>query len=223
MATEINFYSSSEGDESSAEGNEVFLSFPDSADDLFAEGVGDILPGYLPQVVLNVSTELLDPDDDRRYVLAKGQALVTAWRAHDGFHQMPVSVSTEFHEGTEAFFASPAGRGEVLERRRFHWGAKLSKVLVWATARPPIETTVLDLSTGSMRCVVEDGAWPSDKKFINAELTVDSGTIELEGRVVRRICKDGNAELGIEFGTVSEKNAAPIRRHLFSVQRAAAK
>ncbi len=223
MVEGVGVYNSQFSDALPKEGEPVFLSFPDFAADPFTVKVEDQLAGDPPEIVLTLFDEPHNQDGEQGYFLTNGQLLFMEWPAEDGYHRMPVELTSNEPGRYATFLVTPSGAGEVFERRWYFRVASSSKAVIWGHVKAGVDATVVDLSEGGMRCLVDADTWPESRKTVDILLQVGDATVELAGKVVRYIEKDHGAELGIEFMSADNKNAAAIRRHLYDLQRSAIK
>ena len=219
MAGDIRAYNSQSSDALPKEGELVFLSFPDSVTDLLTVKVEDHLAGDPPEIVLTLSDDPHNRDGEQSYFLPNGQILFMEWPSEDGYHRMPVELTSNQSGQYTTFLVAPSGAGEVFERRWYFRVASSSKAVIWGHTKAGVETTVVDLSEGGMRCLVDADTWPESRKTVDILLQVGDTTVKLAGKVVRHIEKDYGVELGIQFMLADDKNAAAIRRHLYDLQR----
>ncbi len=223
MVEGIRAYNSRLSDELPKEGDLVSLRFVDSSVDSFTARVDDKLTGDYPEIVLTYFDELLDQGGKESYFLESGQKLVMEWPSEDGYHSMPIELTSKEFGQDATFLVTPSSTGEVFERRRYFRVSSLSKAVIWGHAKAGVDTTVIDLSEGGMRCIVDANTWPESRKTVDVRLKVGDVTVDIAGRVVRHTEKDGMVKLGIEFLVTDDKNAAIIRRHLYDLQRSAAR
>ncbi len=214
-------YSSRSSNELPNEGALVFLSFPESEVEIFRARVDDKLLGEPPEIVLTISDELLDSDEKQNYFLSKGQRLFMEWPSEDGYHRMPVELTTNESGQYVTFLAAVIGAGEVFERRQCFRVLTMSKAMIWGNAKTGVGVTMIDLSECGMRCTVNAATWSQSSETVDILLQAGDVSVGLRGKVARYTKTGETAELGIEFLLENERDATIIRRHLYDLQRSA--
>jgi len=146
-----------------------------------------------------------------------GMQMTLGWTSDSGYHWMEVETSLD-RSSADLLVVGPIGSIEVLDRRKYLRSAALFRA---GLTVPDVDTsiaTVLDLSEGGMRCVMERGKWPVVHERIHLRFQLEDRWIDQSGEVAWRKDRDDLCELGLEFSSIRERDAAAIRRYVFSLQ-----
>ncbi|SDT81390.1 methyl-accepting chemotaxis protein [Actinoplanes derwentensis] len=97
-----------------------------------------------------------------------------------------------------------------LERRRHDRLPVQGSVRLDRPGRPTVTADLIDLSSDGLGCTVPTATPLAVGDAVRAELRMNGLDGTFDARVVRRVVRDGTAELGIQFGDLSDQTRARI-------------
>ncbi|GAA1634947.1 methyl-accepting chemotaxis protein [Actinoplanes couchii] len=97
-----------------------------------------------------------------------------------------------------------------LERRRHDRLPVKGAVTLERAGRPVLTADLIDLSSDGLGCAVPESTPLSVGDAVRAELSMDGLNGTFDARVVRRVVRGGTAEIGIQFGELTDQTRARI-------------
>ncbi|MHB8263175.1 MAG: PilZ domain-containing protein [Acidimicrobiales bacterium] len=149
--------------------------------------------------------------------VADGMQMTLGWTSDSGYHWVEVEASLD-RSSADLLTVGPVGSIEIIDRRMYLRSAALFKTGLTSPDSDTSIATVLDLSEGGMRCVMERGKWPAVHERIHLRFQLEDRWIDQSGEVAWRNDRDDLCELGITFSKARERDASAIRRYVFSLQ-----
>lgn len=165
---------------------------------------------------------ILMPDFGEGLQAPDGLQMTLGWTSDSGYHRVNVEVKPD-SSVAGCLVVGPVSSIEVIDRRQYLRSAALLKAGMTVPGSDAVIATILDLCEGGIRCVMKCGQRPSAGEHIHFRFQLEDKWIDQPSKVLWRRDHEDICELGIKFVKVRERDAAVIRRHVFSVQIKAAR
>ena len=111
----------------------------------------------------------------------------------------------------------PEESDEYTERRRFvRVTTRVTLELIHQDQ--PVEATLVDLSEGGVRCVLEPGQEINPDEIIRARIELGDDELQVEGQISWLNLDDGSCEMGIRFVGLNDSEAQWVRSRVFAIQ-----
>ncbi|MCL5948581.1 MAG: PilZ domain-containing protein [Actinobacteria bacterium] len=174
------------------------------------------------QAVNGNTVVIMMPDFGEGLQVPDGVQMTLGWTSDSGYHRVNVEARLD-SSVADYLVVGPVSCIEVIDRRQYLRSAALLKAGLTVPGSDTAIATVLDLCEGGMRCVMKRGEWPSVDERVHFRFQLGDKWIDQPSKVLWRRDHEDIYELGIKFSKVRERDAAVIRRHVFSVQIKAAR
>lgn len=147
---------------------------------------------------------------------SSGNHAMATWTSQAGLHELRAEILAP-GEPNSPIKVEPTSPVVVHERRRFPrvrrpGGIKLE------TGSHSLSATMLDLSEGGARCVVDTSSMLS-ADMLQTTLNLDDQAVKIKGWVAWKKLHGQHTEIGVSFAGVSTRDAELIRRYVISLQR----
>ncbi|WP_430790046.1 methyl-accepting chemotaxis protein [Actinoplanes sp. G11-F43] len=117
-------------------------------------------------------------------------------------------------DATMAQIGDLSSVADRLERRRHDRLPVHGTVHLDRAGRPRLTADLLDLSSDGLGCTVPSGTPLAVGDAVRVELSLDGLAGTYDARVVRRVVRDGTAEIGVQFGGLPDQTRARISAYL---------
>ncbi|MCL4433433.1 MAG: PilZ domain-containing protein [Actinobacteria bacterium] len=162
------------------------------------------------------------PDFGERLQVPDGLQMTLGWTSDSGYHRVNVEARPD-NSVADCLVVGPVSSIEVIDRRQYLRSVALLKAGLTVSGSDTAIATVVDLCEGGIRCSMKRGDWPSVDERIHSRFQLEDKWIDQAGMVLWRRDHEDICKLGVKFSNVRERDAAVIRRHVFSVQIKAAR
>ncbi len=143
-----------------------------------------------------------------------GEKMMATWTTSAGLHELKTELVDTEGEGVQ-WKVEPTSPVIVHERRRFPRVRRTGAIKLEAGTRA-ISATMLDLSEGGARCVV-DTTQQVPPDMVSTTLNLDNKAIKIKGWVAWKKQHGKHTEIGVSFAGVSKKDAEILRRYVMAL------